>query len=220
MRGNRDAADGAVAAEAQTPEFIRAVVARGRLVIPANVRHLAGAAGKTGNYDLQKLSYNEPALGHPGARGDAANLWVNQTVSQRTKFINDPTHAKGLHSPKRLDPMAIGRMVTTKINANIGASPVSSGTHEEVEKLNWAQKYGADTLMDLSTGGDLNACRQAILDHSTIPIGTVPIYSMIIRPQDRGFDAGHHSQGNRTPGSRGWITSPFTRECSRNICRC
>ena len=76
--------------------------------------------------------------------------------------------------------MAIGRMVTTKINANIGASPVSSGTHEEVEKLNWAQSYGADTLMDLSTGGDLNACRQAIIDHSTIPIGTVPIYSMII----------------------------------------
>ena len=76
--------------------------------------------------------------------------------------------------------MAIGRMVTTKINANIGASPVSSGLQEEVDKLTWAQKYGADTLMDLSTGGDLNACRQAIIDHSTIPIGTVPIYSMII----------------------------------------
>jgi phosphomethylpyrimidine synthase len=71
-------------------------------------------------------------------------------------------------------------MITTKINANIGASPVSSGTAEEVEKLNWAQKYGADTLMDLSTGGNLLECRQAIIDHSTIPIGTVPIYSMII----------------------------------------
>ena len=63
-------------------------------------------------------------------------------------------------------------MVTTKINANIGASPVSSGTAEEVEKLQWAQTYGADSLMDLSTGGDLRACRQAIIDHATIPIGT------------------------------------------------
>ncbi len=71
-------------------------------------------------------------------------------------------------------------MITTKINANIGASPVTSGTAEEVEKLEWAQKYGADTLMDLSTGGDLAACRQAIIDHATIPIGTVPIYSMIV----------------------------------------
>jgi phosphomethylpyrimidine synthase len=81
-------------------------------------------------------------------------------------------------------------MITTKINANIGASPVTSGTQAEVEKLQWAQKYGADTLMDLSTGGDLHACRQAIIDHSTIPIGTVPIYSMIIgrRIEDLTYD--------------------------------
>ncbi len=169
--------------EAQTPEFIRAEVARGRLVIPANIRHLAGAAGKSGQWSVvsgQNGESSAVAVGHPGARGDAASLWVNQTVAQRSAFINDPEHCKGANAPKRLDPMAIGRMVTTKINANIGASPVSSGTHEEVEKLNWAQRYGADTLMDLSTGGDLHACRQAIIDHSTIPIGTVPIYSMII----------------------------------------
>ncbi|HEY4328840.1 MAG TPA: phosphomethylpyrimidine synthase ThiC [Phycisphaerae bacterium] len=176
--------------EAQTPEFIRAEVARGRLVIPANIRHLAGAGGKAiGFHPLEsdpaekietRNGKREMAIGHPGARGDAAGLWVNQTVAQRTRFINDPEHCRGVNAPKRLDPMAIGRMTTTKINANIGASPVSSGTAEEVEKLNWAQKYGADTLMDLSTGGDLMTCRQAIIDHSTIPIGTVPIYSMII----------------------------------------
>jgi phosphomethylpyrimidine synthase len=169
--------------EGQTPEFIRSEVARGRLVIPANIRHLAGAAGKPGTYDILTLNADANGYaggGHPGARGDAANLWVNQTVAQRWKIISDPNAFKGLHSPKRLDPMAIGRMVTTKINANIGASPVNSSTAEEVEKLNWAQKYGADTLMDLSTGGDLVSCRQAIIDHSTIPIGTVPIYSMII----------------------------------------
>ncbi|MGE4606756.1 MAG: phosphomethylpyrimidine synthase ThiC [Myxococcota bacterium] len=79
-----------------------------------------------------------------------------------------------------LDPMAIGRASLTKVNANMGASPVSSGTDEEVEKLHWALRWKADTVMDLSTGGDLDATRNAIIQHSSAPIGTVPIYSMII----------------------------------------
>jgi phosphomethylpyrimidine synthase len=62
----------------------------------------------------------------------------------------------------------------------MGASPVSSGTDEEVLKLRWAERWGADTVMDLSTGGDLDECREAILQNSTVPVGTVPIYSMII----------------------------------------
>lgn len=88
--------------------------------------------------------------------------------------------ANTVHLAHKLEPMAIGRASLTKINANMGASPISSGTDEEVEKLKWAEKWGADTVMDLSTGGDLNACRDAILHESTVPIGTVPIYSMII----------------------------------------
>ena len=84
------------------------------------------------------------------------------------------------HLRFNLDPMAIGRASKTKVNANMGASPVSSGTSEEVEKLQWAERWGADTVMDLSTGGDLDACREAIIENSTVPIGTVPIYSMII----------------------------------------
>ena len=84
------------------------------------------------------------------------------------------------HLEKGLDPMAIGRASLTKVNANMGASPVSSGMDEELEKLHWSVKWGADTVMDLSTGGDLNACRSAILKDSTVPIGTVPIYSMIM----------------------------------------
>jgi phosphomethylpyrimidine synthase len=84
------------------------------------------------------------------------------------------------HLKHNLDPMCIGRASRTKVNANMGASPVSSGTAEEVEKLKWAERWGADTVMDLSTGGDLDACRQAIIRASTVPIGTVPIYSMII----------------------------------------
>ncbi|MDA0803180.1 MAG: phosphomethylpyrimidine synthase ThiC [Planctomycetota bacterium] len=105
-----------------TPEQVRDEIAAGRMVIPANVHHLA----------------------------------------------------------HRLDPMAIGRASKTKINANMGASPVSSGTDEEVEKLKWAERWGADTVMDLSTGGDLDGCRAAIIRNSSVPIGTVPIYSMII----------------------------------------
>ena len=105
-----------------SPEQVRDEIAAGRMVIPANIKHL--------EHDL--------------------------------------------------DPMAIGRASKTKINANMGASPVSSGTDEEVEKLRWAEKWGADTVMDLSTGGDLDATRIAITRNSTVPIGTVPIYSMII----------------------------------------
>lgn len=88
--------------------------------------------------------------------------------------------ANRIHLQYKLDPMAIGRACRTKVNANMGASPVSSSTQEEVEKLRWAEKWGADTVMDLSTGGDLDACRQAIVQNATVPIGTVPIYSMII----------------------------------------
>ncbi len=105
-----------------TPEQVREEIAAGRMIIPANIVHLA--------------------MG--------------------------------------LDPMAIGRASLTKVNANMGASPVSSGIEEELEKLHWSVKWGADTVMDLSTGGDLNACRSAIIRESNVPIGTVPIYSMII----------------------------------------
>src|SRR6478752_4559532 len=84
------------------------------------------------------------------------------------------------HLQHALEPMCIGRASKTKINANMGASPVSSSTDEEVEKLKWAERWGADTVMDLSTGGNLDECRQAIIENSRVPIGTVPIYSMII----------------------------------------
>jgi len=116
-----------------TPEQVRDEVAAGRMVIPANRRHLA--------------------LG--------------------------------------LDPLAIGRASRTKINANMGASPVASGTAAEIEKLQWALRWGADTVMDLSTGGDVDACREAILRASPAPIGTVPIYSMILdrRLEDLDLDA-------------------------------
>jgi phosphomethylpyrimidine synthase len=88
--------------------------------------------------------------------------------------------ANKVHLQHRLRPMCIGRAGKTKVNANLGASPVSSSIKEELEKLDWSVRWGADTAMDLSTGGDLDACRSAIAEHSSVPIGTVPIYSMIV----------------------------------------
>ncbi|MBK9000346.1 MAG: phosphomethylpyrimidine synthase ThiC [Myxococcales bacterium] len=88
--------------------------------------------------------------------------------------------ANRVHLGFGLDAMCIGRASRTKVNANLGASPVSSGTDDEVEKMRWSVRWGADTVMDLSTGGDLDACRDAIIRASRVPIGTVPIYSMII----------------------------------------
>ncbi len=79
-----------------------------------------------------------------------------------------------------LEPMAIGIASTCKVNANIGASPNSSDISEEIAKLHLAVKYGADTLMDLSTGGgNLDEIRTAIINASPIPIGTVPIYQAL-----------------------------------------
>ncbi|MBN2445714.1 MAG: phosphomethylpyrimidine synthase ThiC, partial [Phycisphaerae bacterium] len=101
-------------------------------------------------------------------------------VTQRHQAIRDHEYCRGESAPRRLDPMGIGRSITTKINANIGASPLSSCTADEANKLYWAQLHGADTAMDLSTGGDVDKCRQQLIDHATIPLGTVPLYSMIL----------------------------------------
>jgi phosphomethylpyrimidine synthase len=112
--------------EELSPELVRAEVARGRLIIPANHHHLAGA----------------------------------------------------------LEPMAIGKVARVKINANIGNSAVTSNLDEEVAKLRLAVKYGADTVMDLSTGKDIDEVRQAIIAASTVPIGTVPIYQAVLRGKE------------------------------------
>jgi len=78
-----------------------------------------------------------------------------------------------------LEPMGIGTVATVKINANIGNSAVTSDVEGELEKLKFALKYGADTVMDLSTGGNIDEIRQAIIAASPVPIGTVPIYQAI-----------------------------------------
>ena len=77
------------------------------------------------------------------------------------------------------EPMAIGAKFLVKVNANIGNSAVSSSIDEEVEKLTWATRWGADTVMDLSTGPDIHTTREWIVRNSPVPIGTVPIYQAL-----------------------------------------
>src|SRR5665811_786951 len=107
--------------ESLAPELVRSEVARGRMIIPANIHHT------------------------------------------------------------NLEPMCIGVASKCKINSNIGNSSVTSDIAGELEKLEYSVKYGADTVMDLSTGGDIPGIRKALIGASPIPIGTVPIYEALSR---------------------------------------
>jgi phosphomethylpyrimidine synthase len=86
------------------------------------------------------------------------------------------------------EPMAIGRNFLVKINANIGNSAVASSIEEEVEKMRWSTKWGADTVMDLSTGKNIHATREWILRNSPVPIGTVPIYQALEKVNGKAED--------------------------------
>src|SRR5436190_14249559 len=94
--------------------------------------------------------------------------------------------ANVVHISKRLEPMAIGVAAKCKINANIGNSAVTGTVEDELEKLHTAVHLGSDTVMDLSTGGNIDGIRQALIDVSPVPIGTVPIYQVIQNVKDVG----------------------------------
>ncbi len=104
------------------------------------------------------------------------NLDVNVVLEEikRGRLII-PANVNHTH----LKPMAIGMVSKCKINANIGSSAIISDVQGEVEKVKVCLKHGADTIMDLSTGGDLNEIRSAVIKNSTVPIGTVPIYQIL-----------------------------------------
>ncbi|MEW6249580.1 MAG: phosphomethylpyrimidine synthase ThiC [Planctomycetota bacterium] len=166
-----------------SPEFIRAQVAAGRVVIPANVRHLSSELPGA-NSELRPAPASPRTSDNPQATlPDSllatrySQLSVNSTVSDRRAWLET---LRKTTAPLPLDPSGIGRSLTTKINANLGASPLASTLAGELQKLDTALLYGADAVMDLSTGGDLDACRAAFIAHSPVPVGTVPIYSMII----------------------------------------
>ena len=98
---------------------------------------------------------------------------VREEVARGRMIIPANVHHAGL------DPMAIGLKARVKINANIGSSPTTSSLDEEVDKMRLAERWGADTVMDLSTGKRIDETREAILAAATVPIGTVPIYQAI-----------------------------------------
>ena len=83
------------------------------------------------------------------------------------------------HNHPELEPMIIGKAFAVKVNANIGNSAVTSSISEEVDKMVWATRWGADTIMDLSTGKDIHQTREWILRNSPVPVGTVPIYQAL-----------------------------------------
>ena len=169
-QGSRNASDTKVGGAHPTVEFEQADGSLRRVTYPAGFTpstQLESARIGIITPQMVRVAEREPHLTATQVRDEVA--------AGRMIIL-----ANKVHLDYQLDPMCIGRASKTKINANMGASPVSSGTDEEVEKLRWAEKWGADTVMDLSTGGDLDGCREALCKNSHVPIGTVPIYSMII----------------------------------------
>ena len=123
-----------------------------------------------------------PEMAFVAAREGLPATFVRDEVARGRAII--PANIRHLE----LEPMIIGRNFLVKINANIGNSAVSSSIDEEVEKLRWATLWGADTVMDLSTGKQIHETREWILRNSPVPIGTVPIYQALEkvggRPED------------------------------------
>jgi phosphomethylpyrimidine synthase len=105
----------------------------------------------------------------------------SEVASGRAIIPNNINHPES-------EPMIIGRNFLVKINANIGNSAVASSIEEEVEKMRWATKWGADTVMDLSTGKNIHATREWILRNSPVPIGTVPIYQALEKVNGKAED--------------------------------
>ena len=104
--------------------------------------------------------------------GVSANLVMDEVANGRIIIPANVNHIN-------LKPMGIGRKLKTKVNANIGNSSLSSDICAELRKLEICLEFGADTVMDLSTDGDLDAIRSAIIEHSSVPVGTVPMYEIL-----------------------------------------
>lgn len=125
---------------------------------------------------------------HPG------NPWGANIPSEITpEFVRDEVARGRAIIPANvnhteLEPMIIGRNFLVKINANIGNSAVASSIEEEVEKMRWAIRWGADTVMDLSTGKNIHQTREWILRNSPVPIGTVPIYQALEKVNGKAED--------------------------------
>ncbi len=141
------------------------------------------------NIGLAKLREDAQALGQAPANSLAhqhpGNSWGASIPDEITpEFVRDEVARGRAIIPSNInhpeaEPMIIGRNFLVKINANIGNSAVASSIEEEVEKMRWATKWGADNVMDLSTGKNIHATREWIIRNSPVPIGTVPIYQAL-----------------------------------------
>src|SRR5436305_2993754 len=141
---------------------------------------LARRKGETGDGNFSQMHYARKGL----LTEDMEYVARREKLSP--ELVRDEVAAGRMIIPANinhpeLEPMAIGVASLCKINANIGNSAVTSNVDEELKKLHTAVHFGADTVMDLSTGGDIPEIREAILRHSPVPIGTVPIYEAISR---------------------------------------
>jgi phosphomethylpyrimidine synthase len=124
---------------------------------------------------LARTGMVSPQMERVAAREDLDAELVREEVARGRMIIPANLHHDAL------DPMAIGLKARVKVNANIGSSPTTSGIAEEVEKLALAERWGADTVMDLSTGKRIDETREAIIAAAEVPIGTVPIYQALER---------------------------------------
>jgi phosphomethylpyrimidine synthase len=144
--------------------------------------------------DLNKQHAGSSQLGKSPYTPSIFSRFPQRIPAQITpEFVRDEVAAGRAIIPNNInhpesEPMIIGRNFLVKINANIGNSAVASSIEEEVEKMRWATKWGADTVMDLSTGKNIHATREWILRNSPVPIGTVPIYQALEKVNGRAED--------------------------------
>jgi phosphomethylpyrimidine synthase len=150
------------------------------------------------NMGLAKLREDAQALGQAPANSLAhqhpGNPWGANIPDEITpEFVREEVARGRAIIPSNInhpeaEPMIIGRNFLVKINANIGNSAVASSIEEEVEKMRWATKWGADNVMDLSTGKNIHATREWIIRNSPVPIGTVPIYQALEKVDGKAED--------------------------------
>ncbi|HEY0549115.1 MAG TPA: phosphomethylpyrimidine synthase ThiC [Verrucomicrobiae bacterium] len=144
--------------------------------------------------DLNKQHAGSSQLGKSPYTPSIFSRFPQRIPAQITpEFVRDEVAAGRAIIPNNInhpesEPMIIGRNFLVKINANIGNSAVASSIEEEVEKMRWATKWGADTVMDLSTGKNIHATREWILRNSPVPIGTVPIYQALEKVNGKAED--------------------------------
>ncbi|MBW3554011.1 MAG: phosphomethylpyrimidine synthase ThiC, partial [Gemmatimonadetes bacterium] len=141
-------------------------------LVPSALRNrpLRSSGGPVTQMEFAKRGEITPEMEYIAIREGMKPEFVRSEVARGRAII-----PANINHPE-LEPMIIGRNFKVKINANIGNSAVTSSIEEEVDKLRWAILWGADTVMDLSTGKNIHETRQWIIRNSPVPIGTVPIY--------------------------------------------